>query len=98
MYLGRLATFKKIEATFEEVIKKITDLKPRETQNFAETREQLLAQAYMKLGNCYLGESNDEDFRRYKNLDRRETLPQGARSRPSVKYHEVFASSGVIHA
>jgi tetratricopeptide (TPR) repeat protein len=62
MYLGRLATFTKIEATFKDVIERIKGLNPQEAQHFAESREQLLAQAYMKLGNCYLGKSKDEEF------------------------------------
>jgi tetratricopeptide (TPR) repeat protein len=64
MYLGHLAPFQKVEAKFHEVIKKIEDLDSREAQGFAETREQLMGQTYMKLGNCYLGGSAYEDYRR----------------------------------
>jgi hypothetical protein len=56
-----------IGSKFEQHLR-ISTLTGEDTKNFAENREQLLAQAYMKFGNCYLGGSRDEDYRRHKDL------------------------------
>lgn len=69
MFLGRLSSFNAIEEEFRNVIQRFERLSAKETAHFAESREQLLAQAYIKLGNCYLGRSRDGEYNKNMNLN-----------------------------
>ena len=67
-YLGGLAPFDAIVGRFRDVITRLTSLTPDDTRGFAEPKNKLLAQAHLKLGNCYFGGSRDPDLSRHRDL------------------------------
>jgi len=66
---GKNYIFNQIITEFREVLDILEALDTLDNKKNANTKEQLLAQAYLKLGNCYLGTSKNPSFNEHKSLE-----------------------------
>ena len=72
MFLGHLASFDKIIKEFESIATKIKSLEPENTNSFSESKDDLLAQVYLKLGNCYMQDAKDSEFSSFRDIKKAE--------------------------
>lgn len=80
MFLGALQPFNTIVINFQKVIDDLEKSMELDKEQFSSSRNELLASAYLKLGNCYLGSSLESEYRVNKDLTKCQLLFEKALS------------------